>query len=294
MRVLRHFTANEEQLDSFPFKRELSMEAYLVENEGILVLDDDIFSNVEIIEEELTLKQGRSSKETDGRIDILITYSQEYIGIVELKLGQLENIHLKQLEDYLLKKEQILSQYPNILSADSSSEPKWIGVLVGSSINSELANKIYNGYVTDSGVQIAALIIQRFKSSKGNVYVTTDTYFKISTSIKDTSKYKFNGKALGKGRLVLEVLKHHVENNPEIRFSELEKDFPRRIQGSRGVFSTIHEANEILTRDRRRHFIKPDELITLSDSTIAVSTQWVIKTIGAFIKKASELGYKIE
>ncbi len=295
-RILRHFTANEEQLENFPFKRELSMEAYLVENQGVLGLDDDIFSgaDVEIIQEELTLKQGRSSKETDGRIDVLITYSQEYIGIVELKLGELGSIHLKQLEDYLLQKEQILTQYPDILSSDSTSETKWIGVLVGDSINSELAEKISNGYITESGVQIAALTIQRFRSTKGNVYVTTDTYFKNSPSSKDTSKYKFEGKVLGKGRLVLEVMKQHVENNPNLTFSELEKQFPRRLQGSKGVFCTDDEANETYARDRRRHFIKPDELITLSDATIAVSSQWGIRNIGKFISVAEKYGHKIE
>ena len=165
-------------------------------------------------------------------IDLLITYSQEYIGIVELKLGQLENKHLKQLEDYLLQKEQILNQYPDILSLDSTSEPKWIGVLVGNSINAELADKISNGYVSDTGVQISALIIQRFRSTRGNVYVTTDTNFKNSQSSKDTSKYKFEEKILGKGRLVLEIIKKHIENNPGLTFSELEKQFPRHLQSS--------------------------------------------------------------
>ena len=78
MRLLKHFTANEEQLESFPFKRELSMESYLVENEGILALDNDSYSDVTIVQEELTLKRGRSSKDTDGRIDILATYSSTH------------------------------------------------------------------------------------------------------------------------------------------------------------------------------------------------------------------------
>ena len=104
MRLLRHFTANEEQLKKFPFKRELSMESYLVENEGVLALDNDSYSDVTIVQEELTLKQGRLSKDTDGRIDILATYSNEYIGVIELKLGELNEIHLIQLEDYLIQK----------------------------------------------------------------------------------------------------------------------------------------------------------------------------------------------
>ena len=124
MRLLKHFTANEEQLESFPFKRELSMESYLVENEGILALDNDSYSDVTIVQEELTLKRGRLSKDTDGRIDILATYSSEYIGVVELKLGELNEIHLTQLEDYLEEKDQILDEYPDILDKSVSPKPK--------------------------------------------------------------------------------------------------------------------------------------------------------------------------
>lgn len=294
MRVLRHFSANDEQLESFPFKRELSMESYLVENEGVLALDDELFCNVEIVEEELTLKQGRASKDTDGRIDILITYAAEYIGIVELKLGELEEIHLKQLEDYLLERDQVLDQYPDILNKEVTSEPKWIGVLAGASISPELAEKISRGYVTDSGIQIAALTIQRFRSAKGNVYVTTDTYFRNTLSSKDSTKYIFNGKSIGKGRLVLAVIKQHVENNPSLTFAELEKQFPKICQGSLGVFTTADAANDIYTKtNRSRHFVKPDELIILSDSSIAVCSQWGIKNIDGFISVAVKLGYKV-
>lgn len=295
-KILRHFTANDEQLAPFNFKRELSMESYLVENEGVLGLDNDIFAsnNVEIIEEELTLKQGRSSKDTDGRIDILATYSGEYIAVIELKLGQLESIHLEQLEDYLKQKQQILDQYPDILNQETSPVPKWIGVLVGSSITPDLANKITQGYTTDDGIQIAALTIQRFRSSRGNIYVTTDTFFKNTSNSKDITKYKFNGETFGKGRLVLAVMKHHIELNPELTYAELEKQIPKHNQGSLGVFYPASEANDILTRTgRKRHFIASNELIELSDSTIAICTQWGMRNIDKFITKAKELGYVI-
>lgn len=294
MRLLRHFTANEEQLESFPFKRELSMESYLVENEGILALDRENYSDVTIVQEELTLKQGRSSKDTDGRIDILATYSNEYIGVVELKLGELNEIHLSQLEDYLLKKEQILEQFPDILDKSISPEPKWVGVLVGLSIHPDLAHKINNGYITESGVPIAALSIQRFKGANGGVYVTTDVFFKNNSSAKDTTKYIFNGASHGKGRLVLAVLKKYVEDNPQVTYSELESIFNKNLQGSSGVFSTQHDAEEIYAKTSRwRHFLKPEELIRLTDSTIAVSSQWGVGNIDRLIKKARELGYKI-
>lgn len=293
MKLLRHLTANEEQLENFPFRRELSMESYLVENEGVLALDDDAFSDVVIIQEELTLKQGRSSKDTDGRIDILLTYSNEYIGVVELKLGELNEIHLEQLKDYLLIKDQIIKQFPDILDSSISPEPKWVGVLVGSSIKPDLAEKISQG-LTVSGVQIAALTIQRFRGKNGSIYVTTDIYFKNNSINKDIRKYHFNNSSYGKGRLVLAVLKQHINNNPSIRFAELENDFPKITQGSLGVFFSENEARKIYENTgRTRHFIKPNELIKIQDETIAVSSQWGIKNIDKFVSRAKKLGYEI-
>ena len=293
MKILKHFTANDEKFEEFPFKRELSMESYLIENEGVLALDDGIFSEVEIIEEELTLKQGRSSKDTDGRIDILAGYSQEYLGVVELKLGELNNIHLEQLEDYLIKCDQILTM-PSVKNTVYGETQKWIGVLVGRSIRPDLAEMIEGGYVTKSGIPIAALTISRFRSAQGVVYVVTDTYFNNKKAKNDTTQYNFNGQTLGKGPLVLAVIKLHVENNSESTFSSLEAQFPKSIRGSDGVFDTIESANEKYARNnKKRHFINPEDQIKLQDSTIAVSNQWTTSTIKPFISVAKELGYEI-
>jgi hypothetical protein len=292
MKILKHFTANEEKLEEFPFNRELSMESYLIENQGVLALDDDIFSKVDILEEELTLKQGRSSKDTDGRIDILAGYSQEYLGVVELKLGELNNTHLEQLEDYLIERDQILTM-PSVKDSNYWETPKWIGVLVGRSIKPDLAEKIKDGYETESGIPIAALTISRFKS-KGAVYVVTDTYFNNKKSNKDTTQYQFNGLTLGKGPLVLAVIKHHVENNSESTFPSLKAQFPDSIRGSDGVFDTIESASEKYARNnKKKHFINPKDQIKLQDSTIAVSNQWTASTIDPFISVAKELGYEI-
>ena len=62
-----------------------------------------------------------------------------------------------------MQKHQIIEQYPDILDKNISPEPKWVGVLVGSSIHPELAAKINNSHTTKCGVPIAALSIQRFK-----------------------------------------------------------------------------------------------------------------------------------
>lgn len=293
MRLYRHITANDVQLEAFPFKRELSMEAYLIDNEGVLALDDENFTNVEIIGAEIQLKQGQNSKDTDGRIDILVTYSQEYIAIVELKLGHLEEIHLTQLEDYLLQRAQILESYPNILSQDSAPNPKWIGVLVGATIDSALAEKFSRGYQTVQGIPIAALTLQRFRGSDGSVLVTTDSYFKLPSN-KDTTKYYFDGKVYGKGRLVLAVVKRYIELNPSTTFAELQRAFPAMCQGSIGVVATTEQANYIYTvSGRKRHFLDHGDLIQLQDGPVAVSNQWGIGNIDKFIKRAAELRFLV-
>jgi hypothetical protein len=271
------------------------MEAYLIENEEVLGLDDDAFSNVEIIDAELTLKKGRPSKDTDGRIDILATYSQEYIAVVELKLGELDEVHLRQMEDYLLERDQISKQYPNILSPDSAPIPKWIGVLVGATINSSLAEKLRQGHVTNQGIPVAALTIQRFRGSDGTVLVTTDTYFRRPSTSKDTSRYSFEGQVLGKGRLVLAIVKRHVERHPIITYAEMEQAFPKSCQGSVGVVATAEHANQIYSATgRKRHFLDPEDLIQVQGSTVAVSSQWGIGNIDRFIKLAQELGYTVQ
>lgn len=294
MQILKHLTANNIQLEPMPFHRELSMEAYLIENEGVLALDSEIFSAVEIIETELTLKQGRKSKDTDGRIDILATYSEEYIGVIELKYGELSQIHLDQLEDYLEQREQILKEYPNLIDRELSESPKWIGLLVGSSIAKELENKLANGYSSRQDIPIAALTIKRYRGSDGQIYVVTDTYFNSKTSTKDYTQYSFDGKTFGKGRLVLAVVRKFVEDHPEITYSELAKAFPKETQGSIGVFTLKNDADKIYaSASRKRHFIEPDEIIKLKDAVIAVCTQWGSRNIEKFLPVARRHGFKI-
>ncbi len=295
MQLYKHFTANNIQLEPFPFRRELSMESYLIENEGVLALDSDIFSDVEIIEAELTLKEGGLSQNTDGRIDILASYAQEYIAVVELKLGTLEEVHLNQLECYLKKKDNLLEKYSDLIGENLSANPKWLGILVGDSINSQLAEKINSGYKILTEIQVAALTMQRYRGSDSQIYVTTETFFNNRVSSYDRTQYLFNNKRLGKSRLVLEIIKFHVDTNGEVSFSELSSTFPLNIQGIQGVFRTIEKATEIHNRTgHKRHFIQPNEQIKLSDSIIAVSNQWGIGNITEFISHAKKLGYKIE
>ncbi|WP_202927855.1 hypothetical protein [Cyclobacterium roseum] len=273
----------------YPFWKELAMEAYLLENEDILKLDEQNFSEVEVLDAEIALKSGRKSG--DGRIDILAKYGGEYLGIVEIKLNEINEFSLIQLEDYLTVRSQILSlgEY-----WQEGAEPKWVGLLVGSSISAALQDRLSQGYQFN-GIPIAGMTIKRFRSEKNEVFVISDTYFNFSYSTKDYSKFIFKGKEYNKGRLVNEVVRAHVERNPDITYSELKRDFPDHLQGSFGVIDLTSNAEDIFQRwGHKRHYIKEEEVIQLQDQTISTCNQWNPENIKSFIQQAEKLGWRIE
>jgi len=284
------------------------MEAYIIENESILVLDDSLYIEPQILGSEIAIKNGQSSKNKDGRIDILAKYSDDTFGLIELKHDvEIDQRALLQLEDYLRKRDELADQFksnPRVEGIDPEEDsllltnPNWIGILVGTSIDLDLANKLNSGYLFENVVPIAALIINRYKSKNGTVYVTTDRYFKIPTSSnRDMSKYIFMGVSRAKTRTVLAVIKHYVDNHPDITFAELEKVFPKSLQSPSkkyGVFSTKEHALAIYNSPSgRRYFLNDDEFIQLKDQVIAVCTQWGSR-FQRFVEHVDkELGLKI-
>lgn len=291
MKIYRQLTANNINVNEYKFKKELAMEAYLLENEDILTLDDENFSNVEVIDAEIALKKGR--RDRDGRIDILAKYGGEYLSIIELKKEEINENSLTQLQDYLNQKEQILDIGDDYWNEDY--QPKWIGVLVGESINPLLQNKLQNGYEYN-GIPIAGMTIKRYRSDRNEIFVISDTFFKFNYSSKDYSKFIFNGEEFNKGRLVNEVVRFFVEQNPDITYRKLKTYYPDEIQGSKfGVFDLTSNAEDIYNRwGHKRHYIKPNELIHLEDEIISTCTQWNPNNISKFIEKSKELGFEIE
>lgn len=288
MFVHKHLSANNAPINEFPFTKELAMEAYLLENERILSLEMAGFEDVAIVESEITLLDkkikinGKTVNKIDGRIDILATYGEDHVAIVELKLGELTNKHLKQLEGYLENRSQILKKYNHLWDIKFSGEPNWIGIMVGKTINPTLMKNISDGYLYNNDIPIAALTINRYRGDDGNIYVITDTYFKKLKSKKDLTKYRYEKEVYGKGQLVLAVVKHYVASNPTINYSSLKKVFPDKLGGKSStshVFTTYEEALKISFSNpetpRKRHFINPTQLMKLNDGeTIAVSNQW--------------------
>ena len=120
------------------------------------------------------------------------------------------------------------------------------------------------------------------------------TFSEIEEAVKgkkDTTKYNFKeNKNLGKSRLVLAVVKHYVENNPDISFEELLLVFPSELRSVYGVFARTEEVEE---KHQVRYFMKDADRIALSDSTIAVCNQWGITNIDPFLEVCKKLGLEI-
>ena len=116
------------------------------------------------------------------------------------------------------------------------------------------------------------------------------------TEPKDLTKYRFESERFHKNRLVLAIVTAYVRDHPATGIQQLETIFPKKLQGSGGVFTTSELGREILERTGyKRHFVEEDEMLQLSDGKkIAVSAMWSADNLKRFLARARELGYEIE
>ena len=100
---------------------------------------------------------------------------------------------------------------------------------------------------------------------------------------RDITKYSFDGgKPLPANNLVWTIVNDYVDKHPSITFAELERVFPKELQGRNfGVVKKYTELTEgELGHTRQdgvaRFFIKPEQLIFLKEENIkvAVCTEW--------------------
>jgi len=112
---------------------------------------------------------------------------------------------------------------------------------------------------------------------------------------RDKTKYLFGASLYSKNRLVLAVIQRYVSEHPEINFSELQSAFPKSLQGSTGVFNEVEYVKEKYSgKQNKRHFVKPNEVIQLTDCQVVVCTEWGIGNINDFLHKVEELGYEVQ
>jgi len=99
-----------------------------------------------------------------------------------------------------------------------------------------------------------------------------------------------------KNRIVLEVIRQFLKDNPEITYGQLNAVFPSHIQGSKyGVFTKYENALQFQATVGNRHFLKESELLKTADGIkIAICSQWAKgKNFEEFLKKTRVLGYEI-
>jgi 5-methylcytosine-specific restriction protein B len=114
---------------------------------------------------------------------------------------------------------------------------------------------------------------------------------------RDTTKYIFNGKKHGKGRLVLALVKHYM-NTKQPSLAELNSIFPDKLQGSTGVLISKEDyltKFEFSNDVEKRFFIKEaDQLTTPEGVVVFVCSQWGAGNIASILNKAKELNFEVE
>lgn len=308
MRFYRHITANHQKLTRRPFNREILMQAYLIENDAVLSLgEEEPYSEPRVLGDEIKVKNSKSPDKS-GRIDLLVLYSDSTLAIVELKKNTLTNQHHDQLIGYLESHENrqlLLNKACEILDDVEKesllSQPvNWLGILVGPSIEPELAVKISTRNdahsIPESNFSIAAITLEKYISGM-DVFVTSDIFFR-KPSGKDFTKYIFNGSVYGKGKLVLAVIHDYISRNPYITHDELRAKFPWEVLGHKKLqlVNTLEFAQLVEEEYGYKRFYTGDEQVKkLSDGVnIVVCNQWGIKNINNFINHVQEFGYEIK
>ena len=117
---------------------------------------------------------------------------------------------------------------------------------------------------------------------------------------RDYSKYMFEGKTYGKGKLVLAVVQKYVADNPTVTFEDLKKTFPDMLQGSKGVvrlFDSVSPEDRGENGAIKRYYVNPtEEIIPLaSGEKVLISDQWGAGNIEKFIDNAiNNLNFDIQ
>ena len=115
-------------------------------------------------------------------------------------------------------------------------------------------------------------------------------------SSKDKTKYIFNGLTLGKGRLVFEIVKQYIKDNPELTFEDLKLKFPSTLQDSTGVINLLDMVESKYEYSiKKRHFLNEEDVFLSSDGLkFVVSTEWGIGNISNILILAKGEGYTVQ
>ncbi len=281
------------QQQLFSYMRQLKLEYGILIGQAI-----QIFYDGPLVQQEDpvlldTIRFERNSEKGENFVKLFSKESFNFDRLNEFTLQSLKKINRRQDFKLLLNKissEDFKETVFNLIKQEFISE--YDGELIDSVLNElNIEITIRNKFAENNSAQTNH--IQANESNFSNSILpiaSTNSRQLISSNDRDYTRYFFNGQTLGKNRLVLAVIKDYVENNPGTNFSQLKAKFPDSLQG-RETFTTENEAKQ--KRDRR-NFIRPDELISLIDTTIAVSTQWGLGNVTRFIDHCIRMNIDIK
>ena len=110
---------------------------------------------------------------------------------------------------------------------------------------------------------------------------------------KDKTQYQFLGNIYNKRQLVLAIVTHYLQTNPDTTLDQLRQIFPDEIHRRFGVVALLEKANEM--GGAQRYFLNEEQLLQTGDSqTIAVCNQWGIGNINLILEIAKRQGYQVE
>lgn len=308
LNMYKQTTSNNITLEPYPFPSELGMEAYLMDNPSILKLNDPQCGKPQIIECEMSIGKCTNRK-TRGRIDMVVRYSENLFGIVELKKHAIDKDALLQLCDYLSEREKIIEAINQSDEIDLDPENvKFVGVLVGGYIDDELRkempitdlknNNLLKEHLRQQTIagytnQISAVTLERFRNPHTCEIVVLSTPV-VKTNVKDTTKYQIDGEGrYGKAKLVHEIVKRYVKHHPEVSIDQLEKIFPTpKLIRTLGVFAEV----QVARKRADRYYTDRKMVITLGDGVkIATCNQWAKESVDEFIANVEKqkLGFEI-
>jgi hypothetical protein len=173
-KVYKQLAAQTIQFNDFPFISETSMEAFIIENQNILSTDEEI--SVRFVTNQFFLENGRPSKDTDGRIDMLFEIDDKYLAIIELKKGVVIKDNIEQLKDYLTVFKQ--SKEAASKKFGIKKDRELIGIIIGSDIDPDIKSDLLSGQISKAmKINIIGMTISRYCSEdKSEVYIFAERF----------------------------------------------------------------------------------------------------------------------
>lgn len=112
----------------------------------------------------------------------------------------------------------------------------------------------------------------------------------ITNTVKDYSKYRFDGADHKKSKLVLALVKKYVEDHPTVTYNDLVSAFPIQLSSK----PLVRLVSSLTTNDLRFRRVFNNDVITLSDGTeVVVNNQVQEKNMLEILQIANSHGYTV-